>query len=68
MFYSSLTDRKITDKGNEYILWNKFEIKTKKDHQDLYLKCDTLLLAEKFRKIAEKTMDCVQVIVWVHQV
>ena len=52
-FYSSLTDRKITDTEYEHILnvWNKFEMKTMKDYHDLYLKYDVLLLAvfKKFR-------------------
>ena len=41
-FYSSLTGRKITDKEYKHVLnvWNKFEIKSMKDYQDLYLKCD----------------------------
>ena len=52
-FYSSLTDRKINDREYEHVLnvWNKFEMKTMKDYQDLHLKCDVLLLAvfQKFR-------------------
>ena len=37
--YSSLTDRKITDKEYEHVLnvWNKFEMKTMKDYHILYL-------------------------------
>ena len=40
-FHSTLTDRKITDKEHEHVLnvWNKFEIKTMKDYNDLYLTC-----------------------------
>ena len=51
-FYSSLTNRKITDKEYEHVLdvWNKFERKTMKDYHDLYLKCDVLLLADVFEK------------------
>ena len=51
-FYSSLTDRKIADKEYEYVLnvWSKFEMKSMKDYQDLYLKCDILLLADVFEK------------------
>ena len=53
-FYISLTRKKISDKEYEYVLtvWNKFEMKTMKYYQNLYLKCDVLLLAdvsEKFR-------------------
>ena len=45
-FYSSLMDREITDKEHEHVfnVWNKFEIKTKKDYRDWYFKCDILLL------------------------
>ena len=55
-FYSSLTDRKITDKEREHVLnvWKKFEMKTMKDYQDLYLKCDVLLLADIFEKFSLK--------------
>ena len=39
-------------------VWKKFEMKTVKHYQDLYLKCDVLLLAnvfEKFRNISLKS-------------
>ena len=51
-FYSSLTNRKITDKTYEHVLnvWNKFEIKTMKDYHDLYLRCNALLFANVFEK------------------
>ena len=44
-FYSSLTTRKVTDRKYEHVLnvWNKFEMKTIKDHHDLCLKHDVLL-------------------------
>ena len=47
-FYSSLTNRKITDKEYEHIInvWKKFEIKTMKDYQGLYV----LLLVNVFEK------------------
>ena len=37
-FYSSLTDKKISDKEYDHVLkvWNKFEMKTTKDYRDLY--------------------------------
>ena len=52
MFYSPLTGRKITDKEYEHVpnVCNKFEMKRMKDYQDLYLKCDVLLLANVFVK------------------
>ena len=51
-FYSSLADRKISEKKYEHVLnvWKKFEMKTMKDSHDLYLKCDVLLLADVFKK------------------
>ena len=41
-FYSSLTYRKITEKEYEHVrnVLYKFEMKTMKDYQDLYLKCE----------------------------
>ena len=41
-FYSSSTDRKISNKEYEHFLniWNKFELKSMKDYQDSYVKCD----------------------------
>ena len=67
-FYSSLTDKKISDKEYDHVLnvWNKFETKTMKDYHDLHLKCDLLLLAdvfEKFRNNSLKIMGYVQVII-----
>ena len=52
MFYSSLTDRKITDKEYERVInvWKKVEMKIMKDYHDLHLKCDLLLLADVFEK------------------
>ena len=43
-FYSSLTNRKISDKEYEHVLnvWNKFEMKIMKDCDDFYLACDVL--------------------------
>ena len=37
-FYSSLTDKKISDKEYDHVLKvrNKFEMKTTKDYRDLY--------------------------------
>ena len=44
-FYSSLANKKITDKEYGHVLnvWSKFERKTIKDHHHLYLKCDVSL-------------------------
>ena len=47
-FYSSLTDKKISGKDYDYVfkVWNKSEMKTMKDYQDLYIQFDVLLLSE----------------------
>ena len=44
-FYSLLTDRKISDEEYEHVLnvWNKFEMRTTKDYNDLHLKYLLLL-------------------------
>ena len=57
-FYSSLTDRKISDKEYKHALniWNKFELKAIKDFHDLYLKCDVLLLSEVFEKFRNNSL------------
>ena len=60
-FYSSLTGKRISEKGYELVLkvWNKFEMKTMKDHHNLYLKCDILLLADVFEKFRNNSLkDC----------
>ena len=67
-FYSSLTYRKITEKEYEHVrnVLYKFEMKTMKDYQDLYLKCEVLVLAcmfEIFRNTSQKIMNYVQVII-----
>ena len=56
--YSSLTERKITDKKNERVLnvWNKSEMRTTKDYHHLYLKCDILLLVHVFEKFRYNRM------------
>ena len=61
IFYSSLTNRKTTDKEYEhgFTVLNKFEIKTMKDYHDLLL-ADVF---EKFRTNSLKSMDYVQVII-----
>ena len=58
----------MTDKEYEHILnvSNKFEMKTKKDYHNLYLKCYVLFLVnafEKFRNNNLKNYDYVQVII-----
>ena len=52
-FYSSLSNKIITAKEYEHVLkiFKKTEAKTMKDHLDLYLKYDVLLLADVFENI-----------------
>ena len=54
-FYSSLTNRGITEKEHKNVL-NVLEMKTMKDYQDLYIKCDVLLLADVFEKIRNNSL------------
>ena len=64
--YSSLTRKRISDKECEHIIkvWNKFEMKTIKDYQDLHLKCDALLLTDFFKKFRNNGLNnYVQVII-----
>ena len=43
-FYSLLTDRKISDEYEHVLnVWNKFEMRTTKDYNDLHLKYLLLL-------------------------
>ena len=57
-FYSSLTDRKISDKEYEHVLnvWKKFEMKTMKDYHDLYLECHVLLLANVYENFTNNSL------------
>ena len=56
--YSSLTDRKISDKEYEHVLnvWKKSEMKTMKNYHDLYLKCDVLLLADMLENFRNNSL------------
>ena len=58
MFYSSFTNRKITNKeyGHVVNVWNKFHRKTMKDYHDLYLKWNVLLLADVFEKFRNNSL------------
>ena len=55
-FYSSLSDKGISDKEYEHGLkvWNKFEIKMMKDYHGLFLKFNVLLLADTFKKLGNR--------------
>ena len=54
-FYSELNLENITDKDYEHVkkVWEAFEIKHLGEYHDLYVQCDSFLLAdvfENFRK------------------
>ena len=51
-----MTAKNISDKENALNVWNKFERKTTKDHHDLYLKCEVLLLADMFEKFRNSSL------------
>ena len=57
-FYSCLTSKQISDKEYEHVLkaWNRFEMKTIKDHQNLYLKWHILLLTDVFEKFRNSSL------------
>ena len=57
-FYSSLTDRNVSDKEYEHVLnvRKKFEMETMKDYHHFYLKCDILLLGNVFEKFRNKSL------------
>ena len=46
-FHSSLEGKRISDEEYEHFLkvWNKFKMKTMKDYNDLYLKCDVKIFS-----------------------
>ena len=49
-FYSELNLEDITDKNYPHAkkVWKVFEIKNRGEYHDLYVQCDTLLLADEF--------------------
>ena len=57
-FIVCLQVKKTSQKEYEYVLkvWNKLEMKTMKDYQDLYLKCDVLLLVDVFEKFRNSSL------------
>ena len=55
-FYSTLTNRAVSDKNFEHVLnvWKSFKIKTMKNYHGLYLNVDVLLLARLFEAFLKK--------------
>ena len=71
-FYSKLNLENITDKDYTHArkIWEVFEIKDRGEYHDLYVQCDTLLLAdvfENFRKIVLINMNLILLILCLHQ-
>ena len=55
-FYSGLNLKNITDKDYEHVkkIWEVFEIKDLGEYHDLYVQCDTFLLADVFENFRNK--------------
>ena len=58
-FYSELNLEDITDKNYPHAkkVWKVFEIKNRGEYHDLYVQCDTLLLAEVFENFRDKCIE-----------
>ena len=52
-FYSKLNEEDITDKDDPHAQ-KIFEIKNRGEYHDLYVQCDTLLLADVFENFRDK--------------
>ena len=58
-FSSELDLEDITDKDYEHgkKLWKIFEMKNRGEHHDLYVQCDTILLADVFENFRDKCIE-----------
>ena len=58
-FYSELNLESITDKDYEHVkkVWETFEIKNLGKYHDLYVQCDTFLLADVFGNFRNKCIE-----------
>ena len=58
-FHSSLNGRRFMEKEYKHVLnvLEKSEMKTMKDHHDLYLKCDILLSDDVFEKCRNNSLN-----------
>ena len=56
VFYSKLSIKGISDKDYAHgqKVWEVFEIKNLDEYHDLYVQCDTLLLADVFENFRDK--------------
>ena len=59
VFYSKLNLQDITDKDYAHAqkVWEVFEIKDRGEYHDLYVQCDTLLLADVFENFRDKCIE-----------
>ena len=57
--YSELNLENITDKDYEHVkkVWEAFEIKNLGEYHDLYVQCDTFLLADVFENFRNKCIE-----------
>ena len=58
-FYSELNLEAINDADYEHVnnVWEAFEIKNLGEYHDLYVQCDTLLLADVFENFRDKSIE-----------
>ena len=58
-FYSELNLENITDKDYEHVkkVWEAFEIKSLGEYHDLYIQCDTFLLADVFENFRNRCIE-----------
>ena len=58
-FYSELNLENITDKDYEHVkkVWEAFEIKNLGEYHDLYVQCDTFLLADVFENFRNMCLN-----------
>ena len=58
-FYSEFNLENITDKDYDHVkkVWETFEIKNLGEYHDLYVQCDTFLLADVFENFRNKCIE-----------
>ena len=56
-FYSKLNEESITDKSHAQKVWEELKIKNLGEYHDLYVQCDTLLLADVFENVRDMCIE-----------